>query len=200
MIPRINDLSSSLIFLKGQREERTARINTIEKEIARLQEDGEVLAKVLELFRAVGEAVRREIKDKIENLISSVLTTVFEEPFRFKINIVRRRNQVEVDFDVASRNMEGDILGIRGGGIADVISISLRIVLAEMLKVKGPLILDEPLRMVSEEYVPNVASFLVELSKKFGRQIICITHNKTLAAAATKQFKVRLEKGVSVVT
>lgn len=197
---RIEEVNSSLLSLKGQRRERENRIVSIEEEMLRLKEDEEVYSKVLELFKTVGETVRREVKGKIEKLVSSVLTNVFEEPFQFKIDIVRRRNQVEVDFDISSRAMEGDILGVRGGGIADVVSIALRIILAEMFKIKGPLILDEPLRMVSEEYLPNVASFLVELSKKFDRQIICITHNKTLAAAASKQFRIRLEKGVSIVS
>ena len=196
----IAELETSLSILRGQLKERTERIESLRNEIATLEEDEGILSKVLELFKVVGETVRREVKERIEKLVSSVLTTVFEEPFYFKINILRRRDQIEVDFNIASSNMEGDILGVRGGGIADVMSITLRIILAEMLKVEGPLILDEPLRMVSEEYVPNVASFLVELSKKFNRQIICITHNKTLADAATKQFDVRLKKGVSVVS
>jgi DNA repair exonuclease SbcCD ATPase subunit len=59
---------------------------------------------------------------------------------------------------------------------------------------------DEPGKMISKEYLPNVAEFLKQYAKKTGRQIILVTHHEALADVADVGYKVTQENGVSEVT
>ena len=72
----------------------------------------------------------------------------------------------------------------RGGGVIDIISLALRIAFLQIHKpkIEGPLILDEPAKHVSEDYIFNVADFLKRASEMFNRQIIIVTHNNHLSA------------------
>jgi len=68
-------------------------------------------------------------------------------------------------------------------------------------KVTGPVVLDEPGKMVSKEYAANMAYFLKEYAAKTGRQIILVTHNEELAAMGNKTYQViKNGLGESVVT
>ena len=88
-----------------------------------------------------------------------------------------------------------------GGGVVDTVSIALRI--AFLLKysppIQGPIILDEPAKHLSDEYVFNIAEFLKQVCKEFNRQIILVTHNQHLSAIGDKTYYVYKSQGVSVV-
>lgn len=145
---------------------------------------------------------RQTIKNEVESLVTGALQSVFEDPtITFNIEFTSRRNQVEADFFLSfvdrGKKIEGDITETYGGGVVDVIALSLRLILMELLKVDGPILLDEPGRFVSVEYVENFGKFLHSICKKFDRQIILITHNSKLAEFADKKIKVGIRGGKS---
>ena len=59
--------------------------------------------------------------------------------------------------------------------------------------------LDEPGKMISAEYLPNVAEFLKQYLKKTGRQGIMITHHEPLAEVADVSYRVQQVNGISEV-
>jgi DNA repair ATPase RecN len=69
----------------------------------------------------------------------------------------------------------------------------------EILKPRpeGPVIFDEPAKMVSAEYAGNLAYFLKQYAEKTGRQVMLVTHNPQLAEAADKSYLVTQKDGVS---
>ena len=77
----------------------------------------------------------------------------------------------------------------------DIISLALRIAFLQVHKpkIEGPLILDEPAKHVSEDYIFNVADFLKRTSEMFNRQIIMVTHNNHLASISTNAYKVYMK-------
>ena len=87
----------------------------------------------------------------------------------------------------------------RGGGIVDVVSLALRMAVLELIRpsILAPLILDEPGKMVSEEYVPALAGFLRRYAESTGRQVLIVTHNETLLEAAHRGYRVTKVGGVS---
>jgi len=197
--------SLELARMKGRCEEKektlegtTNRLKENEKEIG-------VYKDVNLLFEKASVIARKKIKDEVELLVTHGLRSVFEDPdIEFKVEFISRRNQIEADFYLewveAGRRIKGNITDTYGGGIVDIISIILRLVVLELANIPGPLFLDEPGKMISEQFIPNFGKFLVELSKTFKRQIILITHNVTLAEYANKMFEVSLnEKGESVI-
>ena len=90
-----------------------------------------------------------------------------------------------------------------GGGIVDIVSTSLRFIIAEVWRnpeIDGPIIMDEAYKHLSKEYTPMIAVFLKKLSDDFGRQIILSTHNEYIAQAADLKIHVSLDDtGTSVV-
>lgn len=62
------------------------------------------------------------------------------------------------------------------------------------------MILDEPAKHVSEDYIFNVADFLKKTSEMFERQIIIVTHNNHLSAIGTNAYKVSLNGTISEVS
>ncbi|MCR3957007.1 MAG: ATPase, partial [Gudongella sp.] len=82
-----------------------------------------------------------------------------------------------------------------GGGVVDIVSLALRISFMQTHKpsIEGPLILDEPAKHVSEEYIYNVGDFVRQSSSMFNRQIIMVTHNSHLAALSEDAYRVELK-------
>ena len=87
----------------------------------------------------------------------------------------------------------------RGGGIVDIISLALRVAMLQCGpgKIEGPLLLDEPAKHVSEEYITQVGEFLRQVSKSFNRQVIIVTHDRHLSEIADKSYRIELKEGIS---
>ncbi|WP_371380865.1 hypothetical protein [Sporomusa aerivorans] len=158
--------------------------------------------KVQRLLQLTSDFARQQAKSRIEEIVTSALSVVFGKDYKFQLSLEVRANRPEVDYWLES---EGIVTQLkppdydRGGGVADVVSLALRLAVAELSEVKGPLFLDEIGKHVSAEYAPNVAYFLKEYSQKFGRQMILITHNEALAEIGDVSFAVSQINGKSVV-
>ncbi len=68
--------------------------------------------------------------------------------------------------------------------MVDILSFALRVIVAELLGRPGPLLLDEPFRHLSSDYVEQVGEVVAELSERFGRQVIIVTHKPACARLA----------------
>lgn len=158
--------------------------------------------KVQRLLQLTSEFARQQAKNRIEEIVTSALSVVFAKDYRFRLSLEVRANRPEVDYWLES---DGVITQLkppdydRGGGVADVVSLALRLAVAELSAVKGPILLDESAKHVSSEYSANVAYFLKEYSQKFGRQIILITHNPVLAEIGDISLSVSQREGKSYV-
>lgn len=155
------------------------------------------------LLQKTSDYARQQAKQRIEEIVTSALSVVFAKEYRFEVKLDVRANQPIAEYwlysdDVATQLKPPDY--DRGGGIADVVSLALRLAVGELSNVKGPLFLDEVGKHVSEEYAPNVAYFLKEYSQNFNRQIILITHNKHLAEIGEVSLAVSQKNGESHVT
>ena len=131
---------------------------------------------------------------------------VFGPNLEFAIELSELRGKTSAEFYVISiygdERIKTKPQDARGGGVVDVISLALRIAViqsTDMYK-EGPLILDEPAKHVSSEYIGNVAQFLKQISDIFNRQVIMVTHNQHLSEIADLAYKIELKDGVSVVT
>ncbi|NLM07259.1 MAG: ATPase, partial [Tissierellia bacterium] len=82
----------------------------------------------------------------------------------------------------------------RGGGVVDIVGLALRIAFIQTSQPvsEGLLILDEPAKHVSVEYINRVSDFIKKTSDTFNRQIIMITHSQNLSTIGDKSFKVDL--------
>ncbi|MCG0276063.1 MAG: ATPase [Thermosediminibacteraceae bacterium] len=183
-------------------EEKASKIIQFEE----LNKEVELLEKVRILLQKTSEYAREQAKQQIEMLVTRCLQFIFGENIEFKIELSEVRGRPEAEFYVVSSYGDTSIItkpqDARGGGIVDVISLALRIAVIQCSNtyVNGPIILDEPAKHVSNEYISNVAQFLKQISKIFKRQIIMVTHNQFLSEIADLAYKVELKDGKSIVT
>ncbi|CCJ33815.1 hypothetical protein [Caloramator australicus] len=122
----------------------------------------------------------------------------------FFIDIKEKGEKIEAEFYVISEQNNNKIItkpqDSRGGGVVDIISLAIRIAMMEIHypKIEGPLILDEPAKHVSDDYIVNVAEFLKNVSSMFNRQIIMVTHNSHLLESGDYVYRVTLNNGISL--
>ncbi|NLX61770.1 MAG: ATPase [Tissierellia bacterium] len=191
---------------EGKREKIQEQIDNTKKALDNIQDEIDLLEKVNILFQKTSEFARNQAKFQIESLVTNCLQYVFENDIEFKIEIEELRNKPSADFYVITKENGTTIKTkpelSRGGGVVDIISLALRIAFLQIHKpkIQGPLILDEPAKHVSEDYIFNVADFLKKTSEMFERQIIIVTHNNHLSAIGTNAYRVTLKGTISEVS
>lgn len=189
-----------LSLLQSQREEKDGALTQVRK-------DRELWQQVSLLLTKVSDYARRQLVERIEETVTAALQTVLEDDsLRFEIEIGERNKAATAEWRVVSRYGNTEVSNnpedARGGGIVDIVSLALRLALLELSRPRpeGPVILDEPAKMVSAEYAENLAFFLKSYAQRTGRQFVVVTHNETLAASGDVSYRVTQTDGVSEVT
>ena len=204
------DLNKDLALLKEHfyREETKKNIleekkKSLENSIEEFQKEIDTLEKLTILFQKTSRYARNQGKTQIESLTTRSLKYIFKRDYDFQIEISEKRNASSAEFFVLEETENGLVKTkpeiSKGGGIVDIVSLALRMAFLENYRprVEGPLILDEPAKHVSEEYIFDIGDFLLQFSQQMNRQIIMITHNNHLASLAKTSYKVSQEDGIS---
>ena len=195
----VKKLRTRITQIKTLKDDRKTQIDQNKVKLELLEKRDQLLGDVNKLLQQCNVTSRDYVKEEVEKLTTQALQSIFEDPkLSFTINFVSKRNQIEAEFLLSrGQGSNDDILYAYGGGVVDVVSISLRIILSQLLQLKGPLILDEPGKNISAQFIENFGRFLDEVSRAFNRQIILVTHNERLAAFATNRITVTQTNGVS---
>lgn len=195
--------------LRSRIEQEKGRRSQIEKSInefsSRLQSNRRSLIRheqAREIVREVGMATQQQLQVHISDVTSLALESVFDDPYELMAEFVQRRNKTECDLHFVRDGHQVNPLDASGYGAVDVASLALRIAAWSMQvpRKRNVIILDEPLRFLSEDRQELASQMIKELSDRLGIQFIIVTHNATLAGYADKTFRVRIRKGVSTVT
>ncbi|KMK77289.1 ATPase [Alkalihalobacillus pseudalcaliphilus] len=176
-----------------------------EQELNQYEETIDIYEKARVLLQQSAEYAREQAKQQMENLVTNALQYVFGPLFSFVIEIEEHGSRAVAEFYVVT-DYEGVQVKTkpqdsRGGGVVDIVTLALRVALIETIqpKLRGALLLDEPGKHVSGEYVHYLYDFLKSLSMMFERQVIMITHNHHLAESGDKAYQVTIRDGVSEV-
>jgi len=191
---------------KGKMDQLIEQKALLETQLDKALNNIDVLEKVRLLLQKVSEYAREQSRAQIESLVTHCLQYIFDSNIEFKIEINEVRGRPEAEFYVVS-NFGGTLIKTkpqeaRGGGVIDIISLAVRIAMLECsnLEIKGPIILDEPAKHVSDDYITQVAEFLKQTVNVFQRQVIMVTHNRHLSEMADKWYRVEMVDGLSFVT
>ena len=178
------------------------RIQYIDEEKA-ISEEIELLGSVNTLLQRTSSFARDQSKKQIEQLTTNCIQYIFDNQSTFEIEIQELYRKASAEFYVTDTIDDMLIrtkpIDSRGGGMVDILSLALRISFLQLYRpnIMGPLILDEPGKHVSEEYIHNVADFLKRSSEMFNRQIIMVTHNDYLSSIATNSYRVTSVNNIS---
>lgn len=213
MYDNINTLGDKIANLKeyiaresGKKDKLEEQLKAAKTELILISNNIELLEKVIILFQKTSEFAREQAKVQIESLVTKCLQFIFESNIEFLIEIEELRNKANAEFYVVNESEDIVIKTkpelSRGGGVVDIVSLALRIAFLQIHKprIEGPLILDEPAKHVSTEYIFNVGDFLKQTSEMFNRQIIMVTHNQHLSAISNYCYRVELDGSVSILS
>jgi DNA repair exonuclease SbcCD ATPase subunit len=179
---KFSDLTQRLGSVQGEYNYLNEEKNTLELNLISYEHDKETHIKAVELLTAVQKVSQEKIREGFETLITQGLQYVFENKCTFELNFGRRGNLQELDFNLKQPGFEEayDILDTDSGGIINVVSITLRLVLMEINtpKITGFVLLDEPFTGVSDCYIERARDFIQQIHEKLKRQIIIISHEK----------------------
>jgi len=201
---KLTVFKEKLIRLKTLKDDKQNQLEKKVVECSALQDSITSLSRTIELLEQSNIVSREFVRVEVEKLVTQGLQIIFDDPYvKFNIDFVTKRNQIEAEFSLSRTNtdikIQGDILSTYGGGVADIISTSLRIIMMQLMKLKGPLVLDEPGKNISIQFISNFGKFLTKIAETFERQIILITHNEVLAEFASSRIEVSQSNLISKV-
>jgi hypothetical protein len=199
---RIRALRDEVQRQRGGRDSLTQRILGEEKYISDRDDLACRLGKAIEVLQAASETRRQELKDRVESLVTRGLRAVFgRHDYTFAFTVTFNRGVFGVVPVLRSKfkgeELETEIVEGHGGGIADVVSFVLRVVILSLARPRlAPvLVLDESFKHVSAEFLRGVGTLLKELNVSAGIQFILVTHRPELMDEADVIYRTQIEEG-----
>lgn len=180
--PGMDDLDSLQLTMQRYdlaKSQAMREVHRYDGELQRLRSEEMVMDQVSTLFRYLMRKEIYEHAERFSDIVTQGLMTIFhDQNLSFRVEVEEKRGKVSVKFLTMESNHEGDPLKAFGGGVAAIESLLLRLMVLKRQGLAPYLFLDESLAALSEEYVPVAAMFLKELCKRFGVNLLLITHNK----------------------
>ena len=191
---RMNQLKGSMFILENDQKSVKSKIESLEEKL-------DVIEKAREIIRIVALDTQKQLEYQISEIVSLALASVFEEPYKLKLNFVEQRGKTEAVITFERNNQECNPLTASGGGAVDVACMALRLSLwsLQQKRTRNTIILDEPFKCLSKDLSEKAGQLLKMLSDKLGIQFILVTHDQNIVPYADKVFKVSKNSNYSKV-
>ena len=175
-------------------------ISDTESKLADCREKVEIISKSQDIVNAVTMATLQEIKVFIEEAVTLCLAIVYGEEYRLELDYEVKRGRSEAKIWLVRDGIKLDPKSEIGGGVIDVISFALRIVMwiLSQPRTEPVFFYDEPFRFVSRDNTYKLVVMNKEVCNTFDAQFIIVSHNDELVDGASRFVRIRKEKGVSV--
>ncbi|QDP54809.1 MAG: hypothetical protein Unbinned3891contig1000_7 [Prokaryotic dsDNA virus sp.] len=163
---RLEFIAHSIVYCKGRIEISSGNYQSA-------QESQQIL-------QALCQQVQHQAHNRICSVVSTCLSTVFDNPYTFHINFEQKRGRTEAELVFKRKGLEVDPMTATGGGMVDVAAFALRVscLMLHQPPLSRVLVLDEPFRFVSGEFQDNVRTMMQELAEELGIQFVMVTHNR----------------------
>ena len=107
------------------------------------------------------------MKIHLEEIVNTGLETCFPETYNAHVDFNNKRGKIECDIYLHDgHGNRVDPLEDNGGGLADIVSFSLRMASWTIGNTDNVIVLDEPFKFLDESLVPLAGELLQHLSKK----------------------------------
>ncbi len=219
---RVKSIELLLARKLAQRDTFLSQKKELQNLLQKTQEQISIDSQVQRLLEVFVKSTESYVRQYLEPLVTEALDFVFCQGLYFHLLFVTRRNQVEIDF-ILLRDKDSEeeyqkfilqptkyvkqletlvketkqISYMYGGAVNQVIALVLRLILSELLQIKGPIFLDEPSSAVGEEYSARLGQLISSFSQRFNRQYVLVTHSHSLASYADIIYEVEKINGVS---
>jgi len=192
--------------MKNKAKELLRKFNDLISEKTRIIKKLDFLASELNLIvkttmflTSFSEYCRDKIKNKLEKLANSALNAIFQDKdMEFKIISNKTMRGLNYDLYIFTNGEITPLIDCKGGGVLDVISLSLKISFLKMFSdLRQVMILDEPFKNLDAERINLAVEWLKEISTKLSIQFLIVTHEEEIMDIADKKFIFKLENGVT---
>lgn len=188
-IEKALDYKKALIDVKNQELESATKKQ--DKAITDLKTVEDSIA----IIQTLSVTLQNGVKDKITSIVQHAMDSLFPK-YTFCMDYVARRDKTEVDIYIMDQEgHKEDILSSNGGGLADIISFTLRVAIWSLDRgASNVLILDEPMKFLSDGYKDAGAKLLRVLSEQLGIQLIIVSHVNAIKENGTKSYNIVKDK------
>ena len=147
--------------------------------------------------------IEKEVEEGVKTYISLLdqgLKAIFpEQDISQTAEITKVRGKVSVRLKTVVKGkdgveVEGEGLDTFGGAVSTVQSLLLRVSLLLKRELRPVLVLDETFPAVDENRTELLVDFLKALCKKLDMDILCISHNSSIAESADLAYRVKATK------
>lgn len=185
----IQSLKESLFRNKYLIDANLQILHKTRQELKDFNEQLKTLELASETLKTIGEDKKKGTILVFEKVITEAIREVFGFNYQFKVD-VSKEGKPKTEFKLLDNGKEIDIMNSVGGGLIDVISFVLRILVLVSVKPRRRriLFLDEPFRNVSENYRPQVAKLIKSLSQQLDLQIVMVSHQQEFIEIADKAY------------
>ena len=159
-----------------------------------------------DLLSKLADRKREEVRVRVERIVLAALRSVFGSSigFRFDVSILRGVVAIRPEIGFTQKGGTMAYVGVDqvAGGVVDVVSLALRVavLLSRRPALRPVLIADEPLKHLSDEYLPAAAEMLRRLADECGLQMLIVSHEPDVSLRAHRVFRVSRDSSGSRVT
>jgi len=162
-----------------------------------------IVKQATQFLEEVSSSRRGVMKHRIEEVVTEALKLIYGVDYRVELTYTVKNNRSCLDIQMVRTTTQGEVrreIGGFGGGVADSISVPLRLmVLLGSKQVARICVLDECYKHMDVERIELVAEFLKTLTDKLGMQVIICTHHAVIRDRADKTYLVSESNGKSTV-
>lgn len=196
-------VTNLLLQAKGMRNQLKLDLSSKRDLLAKSKNELSVLEKAQVFLQNVAQETQNQLKFRIEDIVNMALETCFPGEYSFALNFTIARGKTDCELCFLSKRTlrEIDPMNASGGGVVDVACFALRTACYVLEQgIDNVIVLDEPMKFVSEDLRERVCEVIKNLSIKLGVQFIIVTHIQEFIEIADRVFQVKKnEDGRSVV-
>ena len=196
----LNNIKNKLERYKGQYLSIKEQLTQQKEKAEKIGIDIIELEKARVIIQEVSKLTQQEIEFHISDIVTHGLAAIFNNPYKYKLSYVTRRNKTEADQQWIKGN---NTFLPNGGGVRDVSAFALHVActilfLLQKQNIRPVLFMDEPFKHLKPSSLQERAGMLLqEMSADLNMQIILITHDEVLSNKMDNVIKIVMDKGVS---
>lgn len=185
----------------GRRKQLEQTFDAKDERLQELKRKRDIYIKARWVLSEVAKITQESFKERVENLVTMAIRSVFNRDFTFELIFERKRNKLECQPIVLEGGNELIPKDDMGGSVLDIISFAFRVVLwsIEKPRSRNVLLTDEPGRWTGK-LITLFGKMISEVSHRLGLQIIMPTHEEELMNIVDRVWNVEHDGTKSVVT
>ena len=200
ILMEIRDFRKKVDNLKAEQRLLGEQLDNEKTKLEGLRKESKDLDRARFLIQEAALKTQETLRIYLTAISTTALQVVFpDKDLDFRVVFETKRGRTEAILEVGEGGVYADPLEGHGGGVVDVLSFALRCAFWSISRNRSTMILDEPMKFLSRDLVPNAADIINTISKDLGIQVIMVTHIEEFIDGADNVVEIIQENGESVV-